>query len=388
MTGETSTVNIVGKYVDGLHVSIFGEPKLAAFNKLRTAKNLDRLAEFGTLPGVPGGQLLVKPHGRVRYPFVVHNSAIEMELTDARGVPEKMPRARIRFRAKTLYEHNLGDVETIVETISKYFLECDFQAKVSQFDYAVDFQDRDWCWPGREDFITNARSCRIHDVGPGQITGMTFGKDGSDLQVQIYNKSKEIGMSQKQWMAEIWATKETYDETLPVMRVELRYRRDILRELKRKDPVTSQLRSIDTISDLNSSIGDLVSYVVREAGKGPWFRVASPDTRHRKTERRTAAEWWQEISRAFQEGEPETGRIRWRSPSSRSDHKRALSLSITYVVKNAALMKTLELHPAGSPEDFLGPVLLEYLPEWLRGKGCGCWDEAVGFEVREIQGRG
>jgi hypothetical protein len=252
----------------------------------------------------------------------------------------------------------------------------------------VDFPYAGWKMPERKDVITPAKGT-THDVGPERITGRTFGTDKGPLQVSIYDKTREIKKHRKEWMREVWAREEAYDESLAVARVEFRFRRELMRQFRCPDPVTGEVRSINTIADLRSSEGDLICYVVGGDGTRPWFRVASPDTRQRRSDRREAAVWWKEISRVFLEDLPKTGRIRQRRASSRRDLRRTRRTFIAYAIKAAAQAAIHEPHPAGTAEDFLGPVAREWLDDSLEARDLGSWDEAVASEVKRsrISGR-
>lgn len=385
--GLADGITVVGKYVDGLHISLYGAPRQAVLETLRTERKASIDSEFGIIPGVPGGPLVLKPRGRGKYPFVVENDALDMSLTDAGRLPGTMPRAKIRVRARALYTYGLGQVESIVEALAGCFVQPGFGVRVSRYDVAVDFQCPGWKMPDRKDIITGLHG-KTYDEGPERITGRTFGDVNGTFQVVIYDKTREIKKHHKEaLMTGIWAAREAYDDQLPVIRIEFRFFRKALRELKVEDPLTGQLHSIDTLSDLRSSEGDLIRYVVGGDGKRRCFRVASPETRHRRPDRRSAAPWWQEISRSFLEDKRETGRIRRRSPSSNPDHKRAVRELVTYAVKSAALTRLLGLHPVSSSSDFLGPVPLQYLPEWLAAKGFRSFEEAVDREAKKVRGR-
>lgn len=386
-------VTVLGKYVDGLHVSVTGDFLPEAYKVLSEARSFLRasphgLREIDSIPGVPGGPLVLITEAEDERSFVLKNGAIRRLTLTFRGC---RPRMRIQFRACTLYERGLQGAEEIVEAVGGFFLESGFCHKVSRFDYAVDFQCREWRWPESLDCISRARK-RSTDEEAGRITGKTFGKSSGKkspaLQVQIYDKTFEIRKFGKEWMAERWATKEAYDPELPVIRVEARFNRDFLRGFKLEDPNTSEVRGIDTIAGLKTTTGDLARYVVGDGGVKPWFRIASPESRGRKADRRPAAPWWEKIAEAFLEGEPETGRVRVHGTGSIPSFRRDRFMCFTYAVKLAAQKRLREGDPATDPKRFVAPVLMRELPEWLKDKGLGSWDEAVDLEEAKILSSG
>ncbi len=392
MTGKANgALSVLGRYVDGLHVSVFGEPCSSVFEDLRSEKGLLRasprgLREFRCISGVPGGPLMLTTEGGSRYQFVLRNGAVSRLEVTSRG---HLPKVMIQFRANILHDHDLKEVDAVVERIAGFFLEPGFEAKVSRFDLAVDFQAQGWEMPERKDIITRLEG-RAHDEGPARLTGRTFGSKKGPLQVEIYDKTARIAKHPKEgWVRQEWAAREAYDEWLPVFRVEVRFFRNVLRQFKREDAVTGRLTGVDSVSDLNSGVGDLVRHVLGDAdANGARFLVASPDTRKRRSDRRRAAPWWEEIVRAFVENLPGTGRVRRRSASSGPDLKRARSTALTALVQTAAWERARGPRLLPSPEKYLGPALLQHLPAWLEAKGFGSWGEAVDFEVKKLVSSG
>jgi len=211
----------------------------------------------------------------------------------------------------------------------------------------------------------------------------------SALRVLIYDKSREVKVSGKhEWMTQMWAAKESYTADLPVYRAEFQFFRKALRELRRQDPETGQLSGINTIADLRSGVGDLVRYVVGGKGRRAWFRVASPDSRDRRTELRGGAPWWQELARAFLEGMPETGRTRLSAASSSRSFRTTCRAFVAWAVKLAAQARLYGLNPGDSPEEFLGPFARQYLAGALEAKGRSSFEEAVSLEENEIRSSG
>lgn len=376
MTDGTATISVIGKYVDGLEVSVFGEPRWSVFEILRQEKSNLRaspqgLGVFDTISRVPGGPLLLTTKGGSTYQFVLLNAAISRLEVTSRGA---LPKVMMQFRAAALYEYDLEEMGGIVEAIAFYFLKPGFEAKVSSLDLAFDFQCAEWRWPDVDDVVCRARKHAVHYEGT--MTGMTFGKGHAPLQVVIYDKSEEIRVHHKEeWMEGVWAAKESFRDWLPVIRTELRFSRNLLKDF-----------DIETISDLRSGMGDLIHYAV--GGERPWFRVASPETRRHGQDRRDAASWWENVSRGFLEDLTLTGRIRERAASSIADPKRARSTLLTYAVQTAAWEKVLGHRPADSPEEYLGPLPLEHLPDWLAMRGFGSWGEAVDSYVQRFIGSG
>ncbi len=388
-TGEAPT-NILGKYCDGLGVSINGRPRMPVFEKLMAEKralrdSAHRLRDVGPVPGLPGGPLMLTREGGGGYHFVLQHAAIKrLELAGWRRSSPVM----VQFRAKPLHDHDLKEIEGIVDKVASYFLEWGFEVLVRRVDLALDVQFPDGKMPERQDIITRLEG-RTYDESPERITGMKFGSDKGPQQVVIYNKTRQIQLHGGGWIMADWATRATYDQGLDVHRIEIRLFRDALRKFKCEDPLTGQLRGIETVSDLFFSTGDLLQDVLgRDGGKGSKFRIASPDTRHLKRDRRKSGPQGERIRRAFLEDALHTGRIRTHTPSSSPSLKSARSTAVTSAVLTAAWEFALHGRPPQPPEEYLGPSLLQHLPQWLKRKGHGSWEQAVVLQAKTLLSSG
>jgi hypothetical protein len=383
----TTMVNIVGKYVDGLEVSVSGRFRTPVFEWLKAEKRALRASahncrDIGPVPGVLRSPLMLTGKGGGSYYFILEHAAIErLVLTTWERTPEIV----IRFRTKTLHEHDLREIEAFVDKVAAYFLEDDFKVLVSRFDVAVDVQLPGGKMPARQDIITRLKG-RTFDESPERITGMKFGSDKGPLQIELYNKTRELKVHRnKGWIKADWATSETYDEGLDVQRIEFRFFREFLHQFKREDPMTGQVCGIDSISDLISSTEDLFRYVLgRDGGKGSQFRIASPDSRGLKRYRRRSSPWWEKICRELLKDTLQAGRIRTHTPSSSPSLESALSTAVTWMVLAAAWECVLHDHPPKPAEEYLGPSLLPILPKRLKRDGHGSWEEAVAFKANRL----
>jgi hypothetical protein len=82
-TKDTGAVSIVGQYVDGLQINIYGVPRQDAFNMLKAEKKPGTVSDLGVLSGVPGGPLKLRSNGRGRFPYVVENRVFDAVFTAA-----------------------------------------------------------------------------------------------------------------------------------------------------------------------------------------------------------------------------------------------------------------------------------------------------------------
>ena len=295
-------VVVLGKFVDGLSLSIDGVISPSFVETLNNTKErvrtLGREAPSLVIPGLPGGPLQPRYSSRGNYDLDFDNQCVYIAITQRPPCPALV----IQFKAHILYIHTLEEIETIVEDLARFIFEFEFKVLVSRFDIAVDFQGGERWEPPTAEMLENDIISRVDEPhvvhrnveGKTQPGCMTFGKPGCPLQVQIYDKTEELKKSGKQWMYDVWREGEQFTEGLEVWRVESRFFRKKLREL-----------GVNTISDLRHRMGNLMQAVVgNDKGAHSWIRVASPDTRGRRQDRRPAGPWWEEIRKAFLDGTP------------------------------------------------------------------------------------
>ena len=364
-------VVVLGKFVDALRLSVYGrlvEERIRELLRLRSAleESVNGRACVGSIPGVPGGELFLVPRSRGKYQFVLENRAVYLELTTRPNLPAII----VQFRSRVLYECNLEALEDIVHRIAHFFLKPGFSYAVSRFDLALDYQADGWELPAMEDVITRARKKSLDEHKGTTPVCMTLGKRGGTLQVQIYSKTEELRKSKKEWMHEIYRENDRYDESLAVWRVELRFFREILREM-----------DVHTIADVSSSLGDLVRLVVGGEGIKPWLRMTDPGSRDVRRDRRPAAPWWEQVSASFVEGLPTTGRLR-KNRERHPSYEHTLTMLLTYSKKLAAMEKDGG-HDCGDSLDAFADTLKGYLLADADRKGLS-WAEVVELKAREL----
>ena len=91
-------------------------------------------------------------------------------------------------------------------------------------------------------------------------TGLTFSARGS-LSCVIYDKTREIKRSDKAWFADLWKA-NGWDGESPVWRVECRFKRDALHELKQE----GVFHGIEDVCDLPERLPVLWAYAVGQVG--------------------------------------------------------------------------------------------------------------------------
>lgn len=135
---------------------------------------------------------------------------------------------------------------------------------VSRSRKRVDHAEADWQ-------IEPGEQLQAKDFSYGLVrTGLTFAARGS-VSCAIYDKTRELKQSGKEWFEDVWLA-NGWDEESKVWRVEFRYRREALHELKQGEAFWG----IENAYDLLARIPDLWAYAAGHVSGGSdgWLRLA------------------------------------------------------------------------------------------------------------------
>lgn len=132
-----------------------------------------------------------------------------------------------------------------------------------------------------------------------KATGFDFSRRGP-VSCVIYDKTREMERSEKPWFADLWRANGWSEEDGPVWRVELRYRREALHELKQE----GVFWGVEDAYKLPDLLPVLWAYGVGHRGGGAdglpdgWIRCVLPNGD------KTRARWpvhpaWEVVQRAF-----------------------------------------------------------------------------------------
>jgi len=166
---------------------------------------------------------------------------------------------------------------------------------------------------------------RDHSLGL-QRTGFTFSRDkkaSSALSCRIYDKSREVQQSGKEWFEDLWRARGWSETDGPVWRVEFSFKREALHELRQETTDGEVVFwGVEDAYELPGLLPVLWAYAVGQVQGGPdglpdgWLRCVVP------VEDKNRSRWpthpaWQAIQGAFltsQEMPPQFGKIvrkRW-----------------------------------------------------------------------------
>jgi hypothetical protein len=159
------------------------------------------------------------------------------------------------------------------------------QVFVSRSRKRVDHAEADWqIDPGAE--------LQAKDFAYGLVrTGLTFAARGS-VSCAIYDKTRELKHTGKEWFEDVWLA-NGWDEEGKVWRVEFRYLREALHELKQGEAFWG----IENAYDLAARIPDLWAYAAGRVAGGAdglpdgWLRLVIPQKAERRSRWPTHPVW-------------------------------------------------------------------------------------------------
>ena len=203
------------------------------------------------------------------------------------GVPNNRPNAYLSLASESLW--NLG-VDPSIDVIRTFIerLGGKLEAiKPSRVDVCSDFLFE---YPLTLDFLRShlvsyASKTRHHENG-GKLETFYVGDSSSPLQIRIYDKIRELGVSgKKDYFKALWGI----DTTENVWRVEVQMRRELLKQF-----------DCYTLSDLNRLLKWMWCYATEN-----WCSFRNRDDSN--THRRSVCDWWkqvQECGHAFADSTP------------------------------------------------------------------------------------
>jgi hypothetical protein len=199
-----------------------------------------------------GGEVLfIKPHGAGRqWRWILHAPSIHVDVGLGRLTNIV---AKARISSAFLWEHEIGTALTLLYGFLAAFLQVPFMLQVSEVHLCVDVAGWDLSVDEVSVFITRSRNkgLRVFPsellvagdeepfVSPTDIRLQFAGRRLATLDFSkgaphaccLYDKTAEIAVSRKDWMQVVWRS-NGWDGESRVIRVELRYKRECLREMK------------------------------------------------------------------------------------------------------------------------------------------------------------
>lgn len=122
------------------------------------------------------------------------------------------------------------------------------------------------------------------------FSGFSWGA-GGPLSARLYDKTRELSVSRKQWMRTVWRRSKGFVEGEPVWRVEYQLRREGIRQLRARETEAGTDATSGSWASVRAALPALWRYLTLS-----WLSVRAPRT---ATSRATLREWWADVSRAW-----------------------------------------------------------------------------------------
>ena len=281
---------IVADNIDTLILNV----KLRQDFPLELAQHLDILKEASqeaeedlvTDFAFAGERLFIKPHGAGRqWRWILHCPSLHLDV--GMGKHTNIV-AKARLSAAYLWATEIGDAISLIYTFLNGFLGGKPHLQVSEAHLCADVAGWELALGDASAFVTRGhnRGVRLEDEEDdsaplhlqinlnGRRCGtLDFSKGGAHS-CCIYDKTKEITVSRKDWMHEVWRS-NGWDGASRVTRVEFRYKRECLREM-----------AVDEAFAFLDQISGLWAYSTKH-----WLRHTTPTTDRNKARWPTSPLW-------------------------------------------------------------------------------------------------
>jgi hypothetical protein len=283
ITAPANSIRPLRHGVDSLYLSFPGgiEPDLAVWLQECKQKAQASNERVVAMAGIDIGdhRFMVLPRGRHRFAFVLEDNWFSIQLSNASvGV---MPLAYVQVRSE--YLTAVGPHEAVA-TITKLVAgmgEVTGPPMISRIDLFADFcTDHDLASLPGSHWIKRSKKRSIHEEAD-EVTGISFG-GGHEVSARLYNKTREILKSGKDYMRPLWAL-EGWDGAAQVWRMEFQIRRDGLPQ-----------QMLGAAGEVLALSGSLWRYLCAD-----WLRLAIPSGSDGTRTRWPTHPLWEDLSRLW-----------------------------------------------------------------------------------------
>lgn len=192
------------------------------------------------------------------------------------------PPVKVNFASEYLWSY--GHQEAYQRFIDFFQITFNLQitgTRISRLDICVDTDEAEFNQKDIFGVVTYSKTKTLHYISPvddvnysgRQFTGITIGR-GKSILCRIYDKTKEIQKSGKEWFKEIWEKSHCKPDK-PVWRVEFQLRRKVLKEF-----------SIDSVEDSFQNLESLWKYLT-----GQWLQIRKPEKDRKVTDWAITRKW-------------------------------------------------------------------------------------------------
>jgi hypothetical protein len=260
-SGQTTPdISLIGQQVDTLIINVKGKLASDLDAQLETLKEASQEADddVPTSWTFAGETLYIKSHGSGRqWRWILHCPSLHLDLGRGRmnGIV-----GTARLASACLWEQGVDRALALLYTFVVAFFGESITLQVSEAHLCCDVAGWDITLADAHAFLTRAHRRASHLVVPEtacpagdaedderydappmeanqdgrRCTGFEFSK-GAPHSAIVYDKSREISVSRKDWMRVVWSA-HGWDSDQRVWRVEFRYKRECLHEMDVEEP--------------------------------------------------------------------------------------------------------------------------------------------------------
>jgi len=235
ITDDSYPVQVLRSGIDSLYLSYPGSLNFSQSLVLETLKQQARsefeLAQAEAVYRLPGHIFEVHGKGSGLFPYILSDNAFRISLASMGA--KRLPLAYVQIKSDWLVFRGIleavAELDVIIEQFGCYdFDEIQIKANVSRADLFVDFV----CACPFDAlpvaaWVSRAKRISTHTISRA-FTGYSFGL-GGDMSARLYDKTKELEESKKDYLKKIWADKG-WDGESTVWRLEFQFKRSVLIE--------------------------------------------------------------------------------------------------------------------------------------------------------------
>lgn len=230
---NNSPIQILRSGIDSLYLSYPGDLSFSRSLELdilkQQARSEHEIEQAEAVFKMPGHQFQVHSKGSGLYSYILSDNAYRISLSSFEA--KKLPLAYVQIKSDWLVLRGVrgavAELDVIIEQFG-LFEDEQIQANVSRADLFVDFV---CTFPFDvlpvAAWVSRAKRISTHTIGR-TFTGYSFGL-GGDISARLYDKTKEIEESKKDYLKDIWKEKG-WDGESKVWRLEFQYKRRVLTE--------------------------------------------------------------------------------------------------------------------------------------------------------------
>jgi hypothetical protein len=267
--------------IDSLYLSFPGQLKSDREIELselrRLAQSADDSKKALAVLDLDGHQFEVSDRGWGKFKYVLQDSYQLIKVASSSA--KSLPLATTQVSANWLAMENVPQIIEETASIISELGQLEDQAQVSRADIFVDFVApyglHDW---DENAWVTRALQKSRYSIG-NIPTGWMIGAGGI-RSARLYDKTKEIKKSGKEYLKTLWA-ENGWDGECPVYRLEFQLKREALREHDAATP-----------DKLLSRLGVLWEYATQE-----WLRLTIPSDTDQTQTRWPNHPMWEDLSK-------------------------------------------------------------------------------------------